>query len=153
MSELTPYLAVGDARAAIEWYAAVFGAVVTYEPIEMPDGRIGHIVVAFAPFAPLHDESSMGLLWLFGVEPAGRMLSLLQAAIGAALLTMALGLGACSNMSHQDKTTAAGAAIGGVAGSVLRGGGPDHAVATSKTFRSLARICGAAPSAGGETPS
>ena len=28
------------------------------------------------------------------------------------------------------------------AGTVLRGGAPDHAVATSKTFRSLARICG-----------
>jgi exopolyphosphatase/guanosine-5'-triphosphate,3'-diphosphate pyrophosphatase len=36
------------------------------------------------------------------------------------------------------------------AGSVLRPGRPDHAVATSKTFRSLARICGAAPS--GEGP-
>jgi osmotically inducible lipoprotein OsmB len=34
----------------------------------------------------------------------------------------ALGLGGCSSMSHQDKTTAAGAAIGGVAGSVLGGG-------------------------------
>jgi exopolyphosphatase / guanosine-5'-triphosphate,3'-diphosphate pyrophosphatase len=34
------------------------------------------------------------------------------------------------------------------AGSVLRSA-PDHAVATSKTFRSLARICGAAPSAEG----
>ena len=43
MSELTPYLAVGDARAAIEWYADVFGAVVTFDPIEMPDGRIGHV--------------------------------------------------------------------------------------------------------------
>lgn len=32
------------------------------------------------------------------------------------------------------------------AGDVLRAGLPDHAVATSKTFRSLARICGAAPS-------
>jgi exopolyphosphatase / guanosine-5'-triphosphate,3'-diphosphate pyrophosphatase len=32
---------------------------------------------------------------------------------------------------------------------VLRAGAPDHAVATSKTFRSLARICGAAPSAEG----
>ena len=41
MSELTPYLAVADARAAIEWYAAALGAVVTYDPIEMPDGRIG----------------------------------------------------------------------------------------------------------------
>jgi exopolyphosphatase/guanosine-5'-triphosphate,3'-diphosphate pyrophosphatase len=35
------------------------------------------------------------------------------------------------------------------AGSVLRVGGADHAVATSKTFRTLARICGAAPSAEG----
>jgi len=32
------------------------------------------------------------------------------------------------------------------AGTVLRGGAFDHAVATSKTLRSLARICGAAPS-------
>ena len=31
------------------------------------------------------------------------------------------------------------------AGSVLRGGAPDHAVGTSKTLRSLARVCGAAP--------
>ena len=43
MSELTPYLAVSDARAAIEWYADVLGAVVTYDPIVMPDGRIGHV--------------------------------------------------------------------------------------------------------------
>jgi exopolyphosphatase/guanosine-5'-triphosphate,3'-diphosphate pyrophosphatase len=35
------------------------------------------------------------------------------------------------------------------AGVVLRAGKPDHAVATSKTFRSLARICGAAPSTEG----
>lgn len=35
------------------------------------------------------------------------------------------------------------------AGAVLRWGQADHAVATSKTFRSLARVCGAAPSADG----
>jgi len=35
------------------------------------------------------------------------------------------------------------------AGLLLRTGTPDHAAATSKTFRSLARICGAAPSASG----
>lgn len=34
----------------------------------------------------------------------------------------ALSLGACESMSHRDKSTAAGAAIGGVAGSVLSGG-------------------------------
>ncbi len=35
------------------------------------------------------------------------------------------------------------------AGTLLRGGAPDHAVATSKTLRSLARICGAAASSEG----
>ena len=35
------------------------------------------------------------------------------------------------------------------AGQVLRFGGPDHVVGTSKTFRQLARVCGAAPSAEG----
>ena len=48
MSELTPYLCVSDARAAIEWYAAALGAVVVYDPIEMPDGRIGHVELAVA---------------------------------------------------------------------------------------------------------
>ncbi len=43
---LTPYLAVTDARAAIEWYAAAYGAVVSYDPILMPDGRIGHVELA-----------------------------------------------------------------------------------------------------------
>jgi exopolyphosphatase/guanosine-5'-triphosphate,3'-diphosphate pyrophosphatase len=36
------------------------------------------------------------------------------------------------------------------AGTILRRGRFDHAVATSKTFRSLARICGAAPSEDGQ---
>jgi exopolyphosphatase/guanosine-5'-triphosphate,3'-diphosphate pyrophosphatase len=35
------------------------------------------------------------------------------------------------------------------AGHLLRAGSPDRAAATSKTFRSLARICGAAPSGDG----
>lgn len=42
MSELTPYLAVADARAASDWYVDVLGAEVTFDPIVMPDGRIGH---------------------------------------------------------------------------------------------------------------
>jgi PhnB protein len=42
MSELTPYICVSDARAAIEWYAEALGAEVTYEPIVMDDGRVGH---------------------------------------------------------------------------------------------------------------
>jgi osmotically inducible lipoprotein OsmB len=40
----------------------------------------------------------------------------------ALVVALAAGLGGCSNMSHRDKTTAAGAAIGGVAGAVLTDG-------------------------------
>lgn len=46
MSELTPYLAVADAREAILWYVERLGAQVTYEPVVMPDGRIGHTELA-----------------------------------------------------------------------------------------------------------
>lgn len=46
MSELTPYLCVRDARAAIEWYVEHLGAKVTYDPIVMPDGRVGHVELA-----------------------------------------------------------------------------------------------------------
>jgi PhnB protein len=46
MGQLTPYLAVADARAAIGWYAEHLGARVTYEPIVMPDGRVGHSELA-----------------------------------------------------------------------------------------------------------
>ena len=40
----------------------------------------------------------------------------------AVIVAAVLGLSACSGMSTRDKNTAAGAAIGGVAGSVLSGG-------------------------------
>jgi uncharacterized glyoxalase superfamily protein PhnB len=40
---ITPYLIVNDARAAIAWYQDILGARVTYEPIIMDDGRIGHV--------------------------------------------------------------------------------------------------------------
>ena len=46
MAELTPYLCVSDARAALEWYVAVLGAEVTYEPVLMDDGRVGHCELA-----------------------------------------------------------------------------------------------------------
>jgi uncharacterized glyoxalase superfamily protein PhnB len=46
MSELTPYICVADARAAIDWYCEVLGAEVTDEPIVMDDGRVGHVALA-----------------------------------------------------------------------------------------------------------
>ena len=46
MGELTPYLCVSDARAAIQWYVDVLGAEVVLEPIVMDDGRVGHVELA-----------------------------------------------------------------------------------------------------------
>jgi uncharacterized glyoxalase superfamily protein PhnB len=46
MSELTPYICVPDSRAAIDWYREHLGAEVTYEPIVMPDGQVGHCELA-----------------------------------------------------------------------------------------------------------
>ncbi|MES2263329.1 MAG: glycine zipper 2TM domain-containing protein [Pseudomonadota bacterium] len=45
-----------------------------------------------------------------------------------AAIAAILSLGACANMSSQDKSTAVGAAVGGVAGSVLTGGSAAGAI-------------------------
>ena len=71
--------------------------------------------------------------------------------LGAARLARA----ATSRAARPTTTTSAAlrkqirADIARDAGHLLRAGAPDHAAATSKTFRSLARICGAAPSGDG----
>ncbi|TVT27979.1 glyoxalase, partial [Amycolatopsis rhizosphaerae] len=43
---LTPYLAVPDARHALDFYVEVFGATRRGDPIVMPDGTIGHAELA-----------------------------------------------------------------------------------------------------------
>lgn len=63
---LTPYLTVPDARAAIAWYAEALGAVVTYEPIEMDDGRIGHVELAVPGPDGGGDSGSAG--WMMSDE-------------------------------------------------------------------------------------
>jgi uncharacterized glyoxalase superfamily protein PhnB len=45
MSQLIPYLAVRDARAALAWYTDAFGARVIGDPYVMDDDRIGHAEV------------------------------------------------------------------------------------------------------------
>ncbi|MES2877185.1 MAG: prenyltransferase [Pseudomonadota bacterium] len=42
--------------------------------------------------------------------------------MSALMLVLALGLGGCAGMTTQEKSTATGAVIGGVAGNVLCGG-------------------------------
>jgi uncharacterized glyoxalase superfamily protein PhnB len=41
-AQLTPYLVVRDARAAMAWYTDALGAHVVGEPVVMDDDRIGH---------------------------------------------------------------------------------------------------------------
>lgn len=43
-----PYLAVTDARSAIDWYTRVLGAALAGRPIVMDDGRIGHAELTLA---------------------------------------------------------------------------------------------------------
>jgi predicted enzyme related to lactoylglutathione lyase len=43
-----PYLAVADARAAIDWYVDALGAALVGDPIVMADGRIGHAELALS---------------------------------------------------------------------------------------------------------
>ncbi|WGX94986.1 VOC family protein [Nocardioides sp. L-11A] len=67
-SELTPYLHVRDGRAAIAWYVDVLGAAIVDAPIEMPDGRLGHVELAVGgarwmmsdEFPELHAEAPRG---------------------------------------------------------------------------------------------
>jgi uncharacterized glyoxalase superfamily protein PhnB len=42
MTQLIPYLAVRDARGAIDWYTDAFGARLVGDPYVMDDDRIGH---------------------------------------------------------------------------------------------------------------
>jgi uncharacterized glyoxalase superfamily protein PhnB len=48
MSELTPYLAVRDARAAMAWYADAFDARMIGDPYVTDDDRIGHAALEIA---------------------------------------------------------------------------------------------------------
>jgi len=50
------------------------------------------------------------------------MKSIKKSAALATIVAVLLGLGACADMTTREKNTVAGAAIGGVAGSVLSGG-------------------------------
>jgi uncharacterized glyoxalase superfamily protein PhnB len=55
---LTPYIAVRDARRAIDWYVEVFGASRRGEPYVMPDGSIGHAELAIGDAVLMLAEGS-----------------------------------------------------------------------------------------------
>jgi uncharacterized glyoxalase superfamily protein PhnB len=47
LHNLTPYIAVDDARRALDWYVRALGARRRGEPIVMDDDRVGHAELAF----------------------------------------------------------------------------------------------------------
>jgi len=51
-----------------------------------------------------------------------QMNTIQKLAVNAAAVVLLVGLGGCSGMSAQDKSTAIGAGVGAVGGSVLTGG-------------------------------
>ncbi|MGI8880182.1 MAG: VOC family protein [Jatrophihabitans sp.] len=73
-----PYLAVPDARRAIEFYRAVFAAEVVGDPYVMDDGRIGHCELAMGGgivyLADAHPE-----IGVVAPDPSGASVSLVIA--------------------------------------------------------------------------
>lgn len=55
---LTPYIVVSDARAAMRWYAEVFGATPRGEPHVNADGTIGHAEVSIGDAVLMFAEAS-----------------------------------------------------------------------------------------------
>ena len=55
---VVPYLAVRDARAAVDYYVAVFGAVRRGEPIVVEDGSVGHVEIAVGDSVLMLADSS-----------------------------------------------------------------------------------------------
>ena len=62
-AQLIPYLAVRDARAAMDWYADALGARVVGDPYVMDDNRIGHaeLDVSGAPLYLADEHPELGL--------------------------------------------------------------------------------------------
>lgn len=67
---LVAHLVVGDARAALAWYAANLGAVETYR-LDMPDGRVGHATMRIreSEFQLADEYPEMGIV---GPDPDRR---------------------------------------------------------------------------------
>src|SRR5215216_1836010 len=55
---LTPYIAVRDARRALDWYPDVFGAERRGEPYVMADGSIGHAELGIGDAVLMLSEGS-----------------------------------------------------------------------------------------------
>ncbi len=70
-----PYLAVSDARRAIDWYVNVLGARQVGDPIVMPDGRVGHAELAVSGGA-LYLSDEHPEIGVVGPQPGAASVSL-----------------------------------------------------------------------------
>lgn len=66
---ITPYLTVTDARAAIDWYRDAFGARVSFEPIVMDDGRVGHVELTIGADARFMMSDEFDSVGVAGPDP------------------------------------------------------------------------------------
>ena len=154
MSQLTPYLALSDARAAIEWYADVLGAEVSYDPIVMPDGRIGHaeLTIDGATFmlADQHPE-----LNVVAPGPKGSEVPCTSPCPTSTDSAQGYAAGVSLDRGPEDREPAGRVAVfgirSGIAGSSTRRS-PEHAWA-SVVDRTIRRVAVSAGRARGRTPS
>ncbi len=73
---VVPYLAVGDARRALAWYADALGARLRGEPIVMPDGRVGHAELELAGGVVMLADEHPGMGFTAPVEGEGTAVTL-----------------------------------------------------------------------------
>ena len=94
-NSLTPYLSVKNAAAAIDFYAAAFGAIEHGERYVEADGHIGHAELRFGAL-PLFISDEYPALDVFGPETRGGATSslVLQCADPDALFQRAIDAGA-----------------------------------------------------------
>lgn len=92
---VTPYLAVADARAALDWYVAALGARVRGEPVVMPDERIGHAEIDLGGAAVMLSDAHPEIGVVAPDPGAGVAVTLvLEVADVDALVERAVGAGA-----------------------------------------------------------
>jgi PhnB protein len=102
-SAVTPYLIVGGAAGALEFYRRAFGAVETYR-LEQPDGRIGHAEMRLGGsvimLADEHPEMGARGPRSFGGSPVSLMLYVDDV---DAVVARAVELGAQINRPIEDR--------------------------------------------------
>ena len=103
MGEIRPYICTRDARAAVDWYVDAMGAAVTYDPIVMDDGRIGHVELSFGGAAVMMSDAYPDLHVEAPLEGRGVAVTLFLTTDDVdALTTRAVGRGAVLDRGPED---------------------------------------------------